>query len=84
MRRLSNAGQFVTQLRIATKILEAVRIPRVGADVGSRHPSLAIAPYVGPLQNVRKSYQPLGMGEWQRTQQYTFNDGEDGGRGPDS
>src|SRR5438093_8071796 len=40
LRRLSNTGQFVTQSRIATKVLEAVRIPRVGADIRSRDASL--------------------------------------------
>jgi hypothetical protein len=43
LRRLSNAGQFVTQPLISAKSLKAVRIACVGADIRSRDTGLAAA-----------------------------------------
>ena len=57
-----------------------MRVPRVGANIGSRDARLAVA----SLQDVRQRYQPFGMREWQRTQQHAFHDRENGGRGSDS
>src|SRR5258707_15119648 len=65
---LTHAGQFVRVLPESPQTVEAVRIARVGLDVRSSHPSLAIASDIGAFQDVRELNQPFRMRKGQGSQ----------------
>ncbi len=84
LRRVADAGELIGGVSVAAESREAVRIARVGDDVGPGDAGLVVAADLRALNRVGEDDQLFGMREGKRAQEHAFDDGEDGRGGADA
>src|SRR6185437_7540247 len=69
---------------IAAQVAEALRVAHVIADVGSGYAGMSAGRTVRAFQHISQGDQTIRVGERQRTQQYSLDDGKNRRRRPDA